>query len=351
MNFIWLKSCSEDGPDVTQGLQRVIALDSWEDPVAFAAQRRCAAIIVEVKNPEDVCRALRLAGESPGAYPIWIYQPSATAESAMDFMKAGASQVATTAEEIGRAMNSARKVFAGDGGSQKQEGRYPPPQIGEGTFNRGGEDALAIARTVGASCACPGNRDVWDGGHICQRESTSVQLLGHLGVTHTGCQGHGSGNRIDGERLRKLVQKHQLVGGINDPAERMATSEGAYSMAVTNDESKGVYRFRLMKACCTEGNVSRPVCTRRKSAHYRWSTHLAGCIVCVSEDMRAFEQWRVSTTLGRLLVVLTTEVEKCASRRTCLSGLSRSEGPTLAQRSCRTNWPWRCERSGSAPSD
>jgi DNA-binding NtrC family response regulator len=158
MNFIWLKSCSEDGPDVTQGLQRVIALDSWEDPVAFAAQRRCAAIIVEVKNPEDVCRALRLAGESPGAYPIWIYQPSATAESAMDFMKAGASQVATTAEEIGRAMNSARKVFAGDGGSQEREGRYPPPQIGEGTFNRGGEDAIRLARVpqktlIGSSAA------------------------------------------------------------------------------------------------------------------------------------------------------------------------------------------------------
>jgi DNA-binding NtrC family response regulator len=147
MNFIWLKSCSEAGLDVTQDLQRVIALDSWEDPVAFAAQRRCAAIIVEVQNPEDVCRALRLAGESSGACPIWIYQPSATAESVVAFMDAGASHVATTVEEIERAINSARKVFAGDSGSQRREGP-----------NRGGEDAIRLARVsqktlIGSSAA------------------------------------------------------------------------------------------------------------------------------------------------------------------------------------------------------
>lgn len=107
MNFLWLKSCSEAAHDIPPGQQGIVTPDLGQDPVLVAAQRQCAAIIVEVTGAEDAGRAVRLLEESQGAYPVWIYGPGATVESTVTFMKAGAAHVLNTWQEIESEMHSA----------------------------------------------------------------------------------------------------------------------------------------------------------------------------------------------------------------------------------------------------
>ena len=46
-------------------------------------------------------------------------------------------------------------------------------------------------------------------------------------------------------RLWQTVQQHQVTGGIDDPAKRVATSKGTYSAAASDNLTKGVYQFGL----------------------------------------------------------------------------------------------------------
>src|SRR5689334_18586303 len=110
MNFIWSSSCSEEAAGPPTLGQRIVTLDPGKDPVAFAAQYQCAVIIVEVRNAEDTQRVFRLIEHLQGKFVVWVYQPSATVESTVIFMRNGASHVMTSIEEIERAMNSAQEI-------------------------------------------------------------------------------------------------------------------------------------------------------------------------------------------------------------------------------------------------
>lgn len=109
MNFIWLKSRSGKAPAVPAGQEGIVAVDSASDPLLFAAESDCGAVILEVQNAEDAQRAMQVIGESHGAYPVWIHQPSGNIESTVAFMKAGASHVTSTAEELAHAIEAARE--------------------------------------------------------------------------------------------------------------------------------------------------------------------------------------------------------------------------------------------------
>jgi transcriptional regulator with PAS, ATPase and Fis domain len=119
MNFIWSHSCSEDELDPLPNREGILALDSSKDPVGVAAQHQCAVIIVSVKNTEDACRAIQVIEESQGEYAVWVYQPSATVESTMTLVKAGAAHVVTTIDEIEDAMNTATEGLACESVSNK----------------------------------------------------------------------------------------------------------------------------------------------------------------------------------------------------------------------------------------
>src|ERR1700689_2456997 len=95
MNFIWLKSHSGEVSDFPRHPKGMIAVDFGEDPASVAPRYRCAAIVVEVQDSIDVQRAVEILDELREAYPVWIYQRSATIKSTLSFMKAGASHVMT----------------------------------------------------------------------------------------------------------------------------------------------------------------------------------------------------------------------------------------------------------------
>jgi DNA-binding NtrC family response regulator len=114
MNLIWLKSCSVEPPEALTRRDGVIVLDTAEDPLdAISAQPHTAAV-VEIGTPDDVERAIGTIDRLQEKCPVWIYQPDATIRSTVSFLKAGASHVITTPEEMEEAMTSAlEKVPAG----------------------------------------------------------------------------------------------------------------------------------------------------------------------------------------------------------------------------------------------
>ena len=67
----------------------------------------------------------------------------------------------------------ATKVLSIEISSQFEEVPVRKDQLHCG--DRGGENTLSIARTVGASCAGPGDRDLGDRGHIRKCETCSIQ--------------------------------------------------------------------------------------------------------------------------------------------------------------------------------
>src|SRR5580698_903065 len=100
MNFIWLNSHPGEGSDLPRHRTDMIALGFEENPARAASEHECAAIVVEVQDPADVQRAVDLIDQLHETCPVWIYQRSATVQSTLCFMKAGASCVMTQPEEI-----------------------------------------------------------------------------------------------------------------------------------------------------------------------------------------------------------------------------------------------------------
>ena len=107
MKIIWLESCSGTVSDLPAHREEIVPVVSGDEAVAFALQPDCSAVIVDVRDSSDALRALDLLNELGGKCPVWIHQPGATVDSALSFMKAGAVQVITGAEDLERAIASA----------------------------------------------------------------------------------------------------------------------------------------------------------------------------------------------------------------------------------------------------
>jgi DNA-binding NtrC family response regulator len=114
MKFIWLESHSAEASDLRlfrdELREEIIAARSGDDAAALAALHHCAAIVVEVRDTPDVHRALELIDELRESAPVWIYQPEATVESTLSFIKAGASHIATHPGELEQATISSESA-------------------------------------------------------------------------------------------------------------------------------------------------------------------------------------------------------------------------------------------------
>jgi two-component system, NtrC family, response regulator AtoC len=106
MKIIWLESCSGDVSDLPGHRKEIVPVISGDQAAAFALQPHCAAVIVDVQDSSDARRAFELLEELRGKCPVWIHQRSATVDSALSFIKAGAAQVVTGPEDLEQAMNS-----------------------------------------------------------------------------------------------------------------------------------------------------------------------------------------------------------------------------------------------------
>jgi DNA-binding NtrC family response regulator len=114
MKIIWLESCSGEVSDLPGHRKEVVPVISGEEAAAFALQPHCAAVIVDVQDSSDARRAFDLLDELGGKCPVWIHQRSATVDSALSFMKAGAAQVITGPDELEQAMNSVPDFASSD---------------------------------------------------------------------------------------------------------------------------------------------------------------------------------------------------------------------------------------------
>ena len=90
---------------------------SGGEATALALQPHCAAVVVDVHDSSDARRAFELLNELGGKCPVWIHQRNATVDSALSFMKAGAAQIITGAEELAQAMNSVPNSESGPAAS------------------------------------------------------------------------------------------------------------------------------------------------------------------------------------------------------------------------------------------
>jgi DNA-binding NtrC family response regulator len=106
MKFIWLEARCGDTSDLPRHRKEIIPLSSTEEAAALAVEHHCTAIIVEVRDASDKRRAFELIAELRASCPVWIHQRTATVESALAFIKAGASHVVTGPEELEQWMSS-----------------------------------------------------------------------------------------------------------------------------------------------------------------------------------------------------------------------------------------------------
>jgi len=105
MNFIWLETRSEEQSHFPRFRDNVIPMTYSRDLRNAPFAPVPAAIIAEVRNAQDAEHAFEVLETATGA--VWVYQPAATVESTVSFIKAGASHVLTTFHEVDHAMNSA----------------------------------------------------------------------------------------------------------------------------------------------------------------------------------------------------------------------------------------------------
>jgi transcriptional regulator with GAF, ATPase, and Fis domain len=106
MEFIWLTS-SRDGVHPLPSVPDLRVMNAADDPLPVVRQLvDMATTIIEVQSFEDADRAFELLDTLQGVSAVWIYQPLATVASTVAFIKAGASQVAASVEEIERVVDS-----------------------------------------------------------------------------------------------------------------------------------------------------------------------------------------------------------------------------------------------------
>jgi DNA-binding NtrC family response regulator len=106
MKIIWLESCCGEVSDLPGHRKEIVPVISGDEALALALQPHCAAVIVDVQDSSDARRALELLDELGGKCPVWIHQRSATVDSALSFIKAGAAQVVTEPDDLERALDS-----------------------------------------------------------------------------------------------------------------------------------------------------------------------------------------------------------------------------------------------------
>jgi DNA-binding NtrC family response regulator len=118
MDFIWWTSPSQEASVFPRQRKNLIVLQRDEDPAASLDRERSTVLIVTADDA-DGGRALDLLARIEGEVPVWIYQPEATVQSAIAWMKAGASHVVTRVDEIEWAVNRADRemVSAPSGGT------------------------------------------------------------------------------------------------------------------------------------------------------------------------------------------------------------------------------------------
>ena len=104
MKVIWLKSSCVAVPAASLHGASVIQLEVGGRPFDFGRRVGCDAIVLEVGGPEDAMRVFELMDDMDGARPVWIYEPAATVESTVAFIKSGASAVFTSLEAIQHAV-------------------------------------------------------------------------------------------------------------------------------------------------------------------------------------------------------------------------------------------------------
>jgi DNA-binding NtrC family response regulator len=113
MDFIWWTSPSQEASVFPRQRKNLIVLQPHEDPAASIDREQNTVLIVTVDDAGGAGRALDLLARIEGEVPVWIHEPDATAQSAIAWMKAGASHVVTRVEEIEWAVNrSARETVS-----------------------------------------------------------------------------------------------------------------------------------------------------------------------------------------------------------------------------------------------
>ncbi len=111
MNFIWLESSSENKSDFPRFRHDVIVGQTVSQ--RSLPGRANGAVVAEVQSEEDAARVLQLLEDC--AEELWVYQPEATVETTVAFIKAGATQVLTTVEQVDRAMRACREFTEFEG--------------------------------------------------------------------------------------------------------------------------------------------------------------------------------------------------------------------------------------------
>jgi DNA-binding NtrC family response regulator len=104
MKLTWVRSSSENSFSFPQHWEDIIVVEHITPDTHL---HRIGALVVEVSGSEDAARALQISMETAGTCPVWIYQPAATTQSTVTFLKAGAAHVVTTIAEIRSLVNSA----------------------------------------------------------------------------------------------------------------------------------------------------------------------------------------------------------------------------------------------------
>jgi DNA-binding NtrC family response regulator len=112
MEFIWWTSPSQEPSVFSRHRKNLIVLHPDEDPAASIDRERSTVLIVTADELNGTGRALDLLARLQGEVPVWIHEPDATVQSAIAWMKAGASHVVTGVEEIEWAVGRAAREVA-----------------------------------------------------------------------------------------------------------------------------------------------------------------------------------------------------------------------------------------------
>jgi transcriptional regulator with PAS, ATPase and Fis domain len=110
MNFVWLKPLSGETSNFPLHQREIIEANYDDDFSTVTRGDRRAVIIIEINDASSVERAIELVEEHHKTYPVWVYQPAATVQSTVLFMKAGACHVMGGSDELEQAMLSAREI-------------------------------------------------------------------------------------------------------------------------------------------------------------------------------------------------------------------------------------------------
>jgi DNA-binding NtrC family response regulator len=101
MQFFWLPSLIAENQAPPRPWRRISVVSSPDD-----VQTEDSAVILEIACEGDADRASDLLEETSFGVPVWIYHPEASVGSSVAWMKAGASHVVSSVDELEAAMDS-----------------------------------------------------------------------------------------------------------------------------------------------------------------------------------------------------------------------------------------------------